>query len=107
MGLSKKGRFVRCLECLSCKEMNGVCRICGHRDVPLLAGMVPDLIGLTQETASTRLTDPECQLVLVGVETENSETIEVGKVIASAPEADTQLTIGAPVAIVVSLGPAE
>lgn len=106
MGLSKKNRYVACLDCGCRLEMNGICKICGHADEPLLPGMVPDVVGLTEQAAWHLLTGPEAQLVLAGVETENNETVPIGAVIASTPEAGTELAIGDPVDIVVSLGPA-
>lgn len=106
MGLSKKDRYVYCYECGSRGEMNGVCKICGHRDVPLLAGMVPNLIGKTRPEAGALLAGPEAQLALESVTEENSETVAEGLVISSNPIADTQLVIGDSVNIVVSLGPA-
>lgn len=106
MGLSKKNRYVACLDCGCRLEMNGICKICGHRDEPLLAGMVPDVIGLTLPATALKFADPECQLVLGITTEENSETVPIGAVIASAPEAGTELAIGTPVDIVVSLGPA-
>lgn len=106
MGLSKKGHYVYCADCGCRLEMNGTCKICGHADNPLLPGMVPDMLGVTQQTATKRLTHAEAQLILGTVTTENSETVLVGKVISSDPVAGTQLTKGAAVNIVVSLGPA-
>lgn len=105
MGLSKKDRYVYCADCGSRKEINGVCKICGHADNPLLAGMVPDVTGLTEEAAVVLLINPEAQLKLGIVTTENSETVPVDKIISSAPAADTQINIGGSVDIVVSLGP--
>lgn len=105
MGLSKQGRYVYCADCGSRKEINGVCKICGHVDNPPLPGMVPDVTGLTDAAASALITHAEAQLVVGDVTTENSETVPVDKVISSNPAAGTQLAIGAPVAIVVSLGP--
>lgn len=106
MGQSKKGRYVYCADCGCRLEMNGVCKICGHADEPLLAGMVPDVVGILQASATKKLKNPEAQLVLGNVTTENSDTVEVDRVISSDPAAGTQLTIGAAVNIVVSLGPA-
>lgn len=106
MGLSKKDRYVYCADCGCRLEMNGICKICGHADVPLLPGMVPDIIGLTQEAAVAKLHDPECQLTLGTVTTENSETIAADLIVSSDPVVDTQLKKKAKVHIVVSLGPA-
>lgn len=106
MGLSKKNRYVACLDCGCRLEMNGICKICGHRDEPLLAGMVPDVVGLTQAAALCRLTDPECQLDIGIISEENSDTIAADFIISTDPPADIQLAIGALVDIVVSLGPA-
>lgn len=106
MGLSKKGRYVHCADCGCRLEMNGICKICGHADEPLLPYMVPDVIGVTQQTAVKRLTNPEAQLVLGAVTSENSETFVVNKIISSDPATGTQLTKGAAVNVVVSLGPA-
>ena len=106
MPLSKKGRYVRCVDCGCRLEMNGVCKICGHTDEPLLPGMVPDLVGLTQAAASIKLIDPECQLRLGNVTEANDESIPVGAIISSDPAAGTELATGAPIAIVISLGPA-
>lgn len=105
MGLSKKDRYVYCYECGSRQEVNGVCKICGHEDVPRLPGMVPDIVGLTQTKATKLLKGPEAQLALGDVTTENSDTIEVDKIISSDPIAGTQLKKKAKVNIVVSLGP--
>lgn len=105
MGLSKKGRYVHCADCGCRLEKNGVCKICGHVDNPLLPGMVPDVTGLTQEAATTLLTHAEAQLVVGDVTTANSETVPVDKVISSVPDAGTQLEVGSAVAIVISLGP--
>ena len=106
MPLNKKGRHVACLDCGCRLEMNGVCKICGHTDEPRLPGMVPDMIGLTQEQATAKLTDPECQLKLGTVTTENSETVAADLIISSDPGVGTQLKKKATIAIVVSLGPA-
>lgn len=106
MGLSKKGRYVYCADCGCRLEMNGVCKICGHADVPLLPGMVPELVGKTQQEANAALIDPECQLVMGVVTTENSETITTDLIISSNPAVDTQLAKATAVDIVVSLGPA-
>jgi len=38
MGLSQKGRYVYCADCGCRLEMNGICKICGHQDNPLLPG---------------------------------------------------------------------
>lgn len=105
MTLSKKGRFVHCADCGCRLEMNGVCQICGHNDNPLLPGMVPDVTGQTPVVATALLVDPEAQLVLGNVTTENSETVAADLVISSDPAAGTELAIGSPVDIVVSLGP--
>lgn len=106
MGLSKKGRFVHCSDCGCRLEMNGVCKICGHTDEPLLPGMVPDVVGLTQIHAAIKFVNPECQLVVGNVTTENSDTIATDLITSTDPFAGTQLAIGDPVDIVVSLGPA-
>lgn len=105
MGLSKKNRYVHCSDCGCRLEMNGVCKICGHTDEPLLPGMVPDLIGSTRAEAGIKLIDPECQLILGNVTTENSATVAVDLIISSDPTAGTELAIASPVDIVVSLGP--
>ena len=107
MGLSKKGRYVYCADCGCRLEMNGICKICGHQDNPLLPGIVPDVIGLSQEVACDLLTNPEAQLVEGNVTEENSETVAAGNVISSDPAAGTELAIGSPVALVISSGPAE
>ncbi len=106
MGLSKKGRYVYCADCGSKQEKNGVCGICGHIDEPPLAGMVPNLIGITEQAAAIKLINPEAQLVLGGVTTENSDTTEEGLIISSDPAVGTQLAKGGTVNIVVSSGPA-
>lgn len=106
MGLTKKGRYVSCTDCGSRQEKNGVCRICGHKDVPPLPGMVPNIVGITQEAAAIKLIDPECQLKLGAVTEENSDTIEAGLIISSDPIVGIQLKKKAAVNIVVSLGPA-
>lgn len=105
MGLSKKGRFVACTDCGCRLEMNGVCKICGHTDVPLLPGMVPNVVGLTQEAANAALTDPEAQLKLGTVTTNYSETVPANMIISSDPVEGTQLKKKAAVNIMVSLGP--
>lgn len=105
MGLSKKNRYVRCLECLCGLEMNGICKICGHRDNPLLPGMVPSVAGLTQEAATALIIGPEAQLTLGNVTTNYDDLVPVDQIIDSDPPADTELAIGAPVNISVSLGP--
>lgn len=105
MGLSKKGHYVYCADCGCRLEMNGVCKICGHVDEPPLPGMVPDIVGLTQEQAVAKLVDPECQLKLGTVTTENSETVAVDLIISSDPVAGTQKKKGNAVKVVVSLGP--
>lgn len=106
MGLSKKDRYVYCADCGCRLEMNGVCKKCGHADEPLLAGMVPNVVGLLKTSATKKLKNPEAQLILGNVTTENSDTVEADRVISSEPIAGTQLTIGDPVNIVVSSGPA-
>lgn len=106
MGLSKKGHYVPCVDCGSRQEMNGVCRICGHVDVPPLPGMVPNLIGLTKVEAAAKLKDPECQLVLGDITTANDEAVPADAIISSDPAVGTQLKKKAKVNIVVSLGPA-
>ncbi len=106
MGSVVKGRYVYCAECGSRQEKNGVCRICGHEDVPPLPGMVPDIVGLTQADAAANLTDPECQLTLGDVTTENSDAVAANLIISSDPVTGTQLKKKAKVNIVVSLGPA-
>lgn len=103
--LSKKNRFVYCADCGCRLEMNGLCKICGHQDIPPLPGMVPAVNGLTQEAATALLTDPEAQLILGNVTTENSETVLTDIVISCNPPAGTELEIGTPVNLVVSLGP--
>lgn len=106
MPLSKKNRYVACLDCGCRLEMNGICKICGHRDEPLLPGMVPDVVGLTLPAAALKFADPECQLSMGTATEENDETVPIGAVVASVPEAGTQLSIGDPVDIFISLGPA-
>jgi len=86
--------------------MNGVCKICGHKDNPLLPGMVPNVIGETQFHASTLITGPEAKLTIGNVTDEASETVPAGNIISSNPVASTQLEIGAAVDIVISTGPA-
>lgn len=105
MSRSKKNRFVYCADCGCRLEMNGVCKICGHKDVPLLPGMVPELAGLTQEAATKLLKGPECQLTLGDVTTNYSETVPVDIIISSDPVKDTQLKKKAKVNIAISLGP--
>lgn len=105
MGLSKKGRYVYCADCGCRLEMNGVCKICGHEDIPLLPGMVPNIVGMTPEAAEAALTDPECQLKLGAVTTEYSTTIPANIIISSDPVEGTQKNKGNVVKIVVSLGP--
>jgi len=90
MALNKQGRYVYCGDCGSRQEMNGVCKICGHQDNPLLPGMVPNVIGLTQAAAIAKLNDPEAQLTVGNIATENSETVPVDLVISSDPIADTR-----------------
>lgn len=106
MTLSKKDRYVYCYECGCSLEMNGVCKICGHKDVPLLPGMVPNVTGLTEEAADVLLINPEAQLVLGDVYEDNDENVPIDIIISSDPVAGTQLAKGASVDIVVSLGPA-
>lgn len=106
MGLSKKDRYVPCVECGCRLEMNGVCKICDHKDEPRLPGMVPDITGLIFEAATAKLADPECQLAVGTVATENSDTVAADFIISSDPAAGTQLKKKAKVKIVVSLGPA-
>lgn len=106
MARNIKNRYVYCYDCGSRGEINGVCKICGHVDNPLLPGMVPNIVGLVLAIATAILTGPESRLVLGNVTAENSDTVEADFVISSEPAAGTQLAIGAPVAIVVSLGPA-
>lgn len=105
MGQSKEGRYVSCTNCGCRLEMNGVCKICAHEDVPPLPYMVPDLIDILEATALTLLTGPECQLT-AGTRTEdNHVSIPAGNIISTDPVKDTQLTKDAPVDYVVSLGP--
>lgn len=106
MGLSKKNRYVACTDCGCRLEMNGVCKICGHADEPLLPGMVPNIVGLTQVEATAKLKDPECQLVLGDVTTANDENVPADAIISSDPAAGTQLKKKAKVHIVISSGPA-
>lgn len=105
MGLSKKGRYVHCGDCGCRLEKDGICKICGHTDVPPLPGMVPNVLGLTQPIATALLTGPEAQLDLGDVTTENSDTVAADLIISSNPIAGTQLARGASVDIVISLGP--
>ena len=105
MGLSKKGRYVSCVDCGCRLEMNGVCKICGHADNPLLPGMVPDVTGLTEEAAVILLINPEAQLVLGDVYEDNHESVPVDIIISSNPTTGTQLAKGAAVDITISLGP--
>lgn len=106
MGLSKKDRYVACTDCGCRLEMNGVCKICGHADNPLLPGMVPDVINLSQESAEAIFTNPEAQLILGEVSTEYSELVPSDKIISTDPVAGTQLKKGDSVNIVISLGSA-
>lgn len=106
MGLSKKNRFVRCIECLCCKEMNGVCQICGHVDNPTLPGIVPTVAGNALSTAKGKITHAEAQLIVGNVTEENSETVSAGKVINTNPAEGAEVGIGTAIDIVVSLGPA-
>lgn len=101
-----KGLLVYCADCGCRLERDGVCRICGHVDEPLLPGMVPNIVGLTQAAGTALITHAEAQLVLGNITTENSSTVPVDKIINSDPIAGTQLAIGAAVNILVSLGPA-
>lgn len=105
MGLSKKDRYVSCLDCGCRLEMNGICKICGHADVPPLPGMVPNIVGLTQAEAAVALIDPECQLAVGEVTTANDEAVPADAIISTDPIAGTQLKKKAKVNIVVSLGP--
>lgn len=105
--LSKKGRYVYCADCGCRLEMNGVCKICGHTDTPPLAGMVPDVIGMTLEAGTALITGPEAQLTLGTITTENTDTVVADLIIDTNPPAGTQLEIGTCVDIVISLGPAE
>ncbi len=97
--------LVYCSDCGCRLERNGICRICGHIDIPLLPGMVPDLASLSQQAATAILTGPECQLTLGNVTTANSATVAVDLIISSDPVTGTQLAIGDPVNVEVSLGP--
>lgn len=106
MGLSKKDRYVYCADCGCRLEMNGICKICGHADNPLLPGIVPDVTGLSSQAADTLFTDPEAQLVLGEVSTEYSEIVDADRIITTDPVAGTQLKKGDSVNIVISLGSA-
>lgn len=106
MGLSKKNHYVPCLDCGCRLEMNGVCKICGHEDVPPLPGMVPDVVGLTEVEATKLIEGPECQLVLGDVYEDNDETVPFDTIISSDPIAETHLEKKAKVDITISLGPA-
>lgn len=105
MGSVKKDRFVYCADCGSRQEINGVCKICGHTDEPLLPGMVPNIVGNALSTGKSKITHAEAQLIVGNVTEENSETVPAGKIISSDPVADTEVGIGSAVDIVVSLGP--
>lgn len=105
MTLSKQNRFVYCEDCGCRLEMNGICKICGHEDNPLLTFMVPDVIDITQEAAEGLITHPEAQLTVGNVTETTDPAIVAGNVISSDPVKDTQLTKDATVDIVVSTGP--
>ena len=105
MGLSKKGRWVSCLDCGSRGEKNGVCKICGHEDNPPLPGIIPTVAGNALSTAKSKITHAEAQLKVGTVTEENSETVAAGKVINTNPAESTEVGIGTAVDIVVSLGP--
>lgn len=74
-----------------------------HSQAP---GEVPNVIGMLQADAETLITSPEVGLTVGTVTTENHPTIELNHVISSDPLAHTRLTLGDPVNLVVSLGPA-
>ena len=65
---------------------------------------VPDVIGLAQATASTRITT--AGLVVGTVTEEYSTTVLAGRVISQAPEAGVEVAPGSQVDLVVSRGPA-
>lgn len=67
-------------------------------------GEVPNVIGMTQDAATAAII--ERQLVLGNVTEANSDIYAAGLVISSDPVAGTRLSVGDPVHIVVSLGPA-
>lgn len=104
--LSKKNRYVYCADCGCRLEMNGICKICGHVDNPTLPGNVPTVVGNALSTAKSKITHAEAQLTVGNVTEENSETVAAGKVISTNPAAETEVGIGTPIDIVVSLGPA-
>jgi beta-lactam-binding protein with PASTA domain/regulation of enolase protein 1 (concanavalin A-like superfamily) len=66
--------------------------------------VVPGVIGLTQPAAATALT--AAGLLLGTVTTANSATVAIGYVIGQTPAAGTSAPPGTPVALVVSIGPA-
>ncbi|MBA7611617.1 hypothetical protein ES703_18845 [subsurface metagenome] len=68
-------------------------------------GEVPNVIGMTQALATAAII--ERQLVLGDVTEANSDTVPVGCVISQDPVVHTQLRVGDPVHLVISLGPAE
>ena len=65
--------------------------------------IVPDILGLTQDAATTALTS--ATLTLGTVTEEFSDTIEVGKVMTQTPDAGTQVLLNSTVNIVISKGP--
>lgn len=103
--LSKKGRFVYCADCGSRQEINGVCRICGHVDVPILPGIVPAVENLSQLEATLLLTGPEAQLKIGAITNAVDAVVLEGYVISSDPVGGTELPIGSTVDLVISDGP--
>lgn len=65
---------------------------------------VPDVVGLAQATAGTRIT--AVKLVVGAVTEEYSTTVLAGRVIRQNPEAGEEVAPGSPVDLVVSRGPA-
>ena len=65
---------------------------------------IPDVSGLTQTEATSRLT--ALGLKVSGVSEENSSTVDKGKVIRTTPAANSQTATGTIVSVVVSKGPA-
>jgi beta-lactam-binding protein with PASTA domain len=64
---------------------------------------VPNVVGLTQATATTAITG--ANLTVGAVTNESSTTVPAGSVISQSPIADTQVATGTAVALVVSSGP--
>jgi beta-lactam-binding protein with PASTA domain len=64
---------------------------------------VPNVVGMTQAAATSVITT--ATLTIGTVTTASSTTVPAGSVIAQSPEADTQVTVGTVVSLVVSSGP--